>query len=92
MKRTLAGLSLSISLLLAGCATMGADECRGADWYALGERDALIYGLRPYIDTYAHQCAAHGVQPDEKRYLEGWFHGDRERAIRVSGSECCGPN
>lgn len=90
MKRILAALSLTTSL--AGCAGMQAGECRTSDWYALGERDALIYGLRPQIDQYAHQCAAHGVQPSEKDYLAGWFDGDRERAIRVSGSECCGPD
>jgi hypothetical protein len=71
---------------------MDADACRSGDWYAVGERDALIYGMRPRIDQYAHQCAAHGVQPDEKRYLAGWFDGDRERAVRMSGSECCAPD
>jgi hypothetical protein len=90
MKRILAALSLTTSL--AGCASMDAQEGRTTDWYSLGERDALVYGMRPWIDQYAHQCAAHGVQPDEKRYLAGWFDGDRERAIRQSGSECCSPN
>ena len=83
---------LLVGALLAGCAAMTDSECRGADWYALGERDALIYGLRPQIDQYAHQCGRHGVQPAEKDYLAGWRDGDRERAVRMSGSECCAPN
>ena len=92
MKPTAAALSLTTSALLAGCAGMDADACRATSWYALGERDALVYGLRPQIEVYAHQCARHGVQPAEKEYLAGWFYGDRERAIRMSGSECCVPS
>lgn len=92
MKLTVAALSLTTSALLAGCVAMEADECRSADWYSLGERDALVYGMRPQIDQYAHHCARHGIQPSEKDYLVGWFDGDRERAIRQSGSECCSPN
>ncbi len=79
-------------ILAAGCVSMSDAECRSANWYDLGERDALIYGLRPQIDQYAHQCAKYGVQPPEKDYLAGWFDGDRERAVRMSGSECCAPN
>lgn len=70
---------------------MSDSECRSANWYELGERDALIYGMRPRIDQYAHQCGRHGVQPSEKDYLAGWFDGDRERAIRM-GADCCAPN
>jgi hypothetical protein len=90
MRRILVALSLTTSL--AGCAGMDANTCRGTDWYSLGERDALVYGLRPQIDVYAHQCTRHGVQPAEKEYLAGWFDGDRERAVRMSGSECCAPS
>ena len=71
---------------------MSDSECRSANWYGLGERDALIYGLRPQIDQYVQQCDKYGVQASEKDYLAGWFDGDRERAIRMSGSECCAPN
>ena len=71
---------------------MSDSECRSANWYGLGERDALIYGLRPQIDQYAQQCDKYGVQASEKDYLAGWFDGDRERATRMAGSECCAPN
>jgi hypothetical protein len=72
--------------LLCGCAALSEQECRGANWYELGERDALVYGLRPQIDQYAHQCGKYGVAAGEKDYLAGWFNGDRERAVRLSGS------
>ena len=67
--------------LLAGCAGMTESECRGTDWYKLGERDGLIYGLRPQIDRYAHQCGRYGVQPSEKDYIAGWTDGYGEWAI-----------
>jgi hypothetical protein len=63
---------------------MSDAQCRGADWYALGERDALIYGLRPQIEQYAYQCAKYGAQPSEKDYQAGWVDGDRERQRRSS--------
>jgi hypothetical protein len=91
MTRTISAL-LVTGALLAGCASMSDVECRGANWYALGERDALHYGLQPQIDQYAHQCSRHGVQPSEKDYLAGWIVGDRERAIRMLGGACCAPN
>ena len=69
---------------------MSDPECRSTNWYELGERDALVYGLRPRIDQYAYQCSKFGVQPDEKQYLAGWLVGNWEHSIRVSGSECCG--
>ena len=92
MKLTNAALSLTISASLAGCAAMSDSECRSTNWYELGERDALVYGMRPRIDQYAHQCSRHGVQPSENDYMAGWTVGDRERAVRMSGSECCAPN
>jgi len=90
MKRTLAALSLTTSL--AACAGMDADACRGADWYALGERDGLHYGLRPQIHQYAHQCSAHGLQASENAYMAGWTDGYREFIRRSTGSDCCAPS
>ena len=84
-------LLLAASVLLAGCAGLTEQECRTASWYELGERDALVYGLRPRIDQYAHQCQKFAVQPAEGEYLSGWTAGDRERAVRTLGGVCCGP-
>ena len=75
--------------VFAGCASLSEQDCRASNWYEIGERDALVYGMRPRIDQYAHQCSKYGVQPDEKQYLAGWQVGAWEHSIRVSGSECC---
>ena len=68
-------------LLLASCAGMDAQDCRGADWYALGERDGR-YGSQPQVEVYSGWCAAHGVQPDAARYAEGWSYGNSEYRVR----------
>ena len=74
-------------MLLGGCAGLADGECRAANWYQMGARDALVYGLRPQIDQYAAQCARHGVELAEKDYLAGWIDGARERERRMSGTE-----
>lgn len=78
-------------ILTAGCASMDPAQCRSVDWYQMGYRDADIYGLRPQIDQYAHQCKAHGVEASESRYMVGWVDGYREWNTRVSGSESTSP-
>jgi hypothetical protein len=79
------------ALLLSGCAGMTQTECRSSNWYDVGYRDGDIYGLRPQIDQYAHQCKAFGVTPAEKDYLTGWVDGYREFISRMTGSDCCAP-
>jgi hypothetical protein len=71
--------SLRISALLVaaascGCAGMGDVECRGANWYDVGYRDAR-YKLQSQVDLYAAQCARHGVQIDAARYDQGLRQG-----------------
>ena len=58
--------------LLCGCAAMSESECRSANWFQIGKRDALM-GVRPQLDNYARQCA--GFKAFEKEYLEGWQLG-----------------
>jgi hypothetical protein len=82
--------ALAACLVAAGCAQMTETQCKAADWYQLGYRDADIYGLRPQVDQYAYQCRAFGVQPAENTYMAGWVDGFREWNTRVMGSECCG--
>ena len=79
-------LALLAAALLGGCASMSEPECRGTDWYKLGERDGLIYGMRPQIDQYAYQCSRYGVQPPEKDYMAGWVDGYREHQMRIQDS------
>jgi hypothetical protein len=84
-------LLLAATLLAAGCAGMSESRCRSANWYELGELEALVYGLRPQIDQYLYQCAKYGVQASEKDYIAGWLVGNGERIRRASGEGCCSP-
>jgi len=68
---------LLLTVAVTGCAGMEAAECRGANWYDLGFRDA-IFGIQPQHDLYEPQCARHGVALDRARYVEGWLDGDFE--------------
>jgi hypothetical protein len=77
------------ALLLAGCAAMTEQECRGANWQALGERDGNVYGTQPRVQQYAEQCRAYSVTPAESEYMAGWSYGIAEFNRRVSAGECC---
>ena len=72
-------------LLLAGCAGMDEVECRRANWYDLGFRDA-IFGIQRQDDLYTLQCEPHGVKVDVARYLDGWVEGKYEADRRKSSS------
>ena len=73
-------------LLLAGCAGLDPDSCRGADWYRVGFRDAM-YGLQRQDFSYDSQCAAHGATVDDARYAQGWREGKYEFDRRTSQSQ-----
>jgi len=74
-----------VFLTLGGCAGMDAAECRGANWYDVAFRDAIL-GLQPQNDLYEMQCSRHAVQPDRARYREGWIHGHYEQQQRLGQS------
>jgi uncharacterized protein DUF2799 len=73
-------------LALAGCAGMDAGECRAANWYELGFRDA-IFGLQPQDNSYGDQCSKHGVGLDSAAYIRGWREGvweaDQRRGMSI---------
>lgn len=70
---------------LGACSTLSEADCRGANWYALGERDALL-GQRPQIERYSAECSRYAVNAAENDYLGGWSMGYSEWNRRVSGS------
>ena len=74
MSSTGARLFLTISLLLGGCAGMSDADCRDANWYDLGYRDAR-FRLQSQAAVYAQQCERHGVKVDAARYEEGLRQG-----------------
>jgi hypothetical protein len=69
---------LLLAFLLTGCVGLSDADCQSMDWYRLGRRDGEVYGSRAAIDQYRHQCAAHGVAPDEAAYALGWDDGNME--------------
>ena len=78
MKRASAA---ALVLVLCGCAGLSEAECRGADWYEVGFRDA-IFALRPQEAAYSDACAKHGVSVDTARYAQGWVEGKYEAEYR----------
>ena len=61
-------------LLLCGCAGTGEAECRSANWYDVGYRDAR-YKLQSQADVYRHQCERYGIKVDGERYAQGLREG-----------------
>ena len=71
----------ALAALLCGCAGMSDADCRGADWYDLGFRDAIL-ALRPQDTVYADACEKYGVAVDGARYAQGWREGKYEADYR----------
>jgi Protein of unknown function (DUF2799) len=67
-------LLVAASLLAAGCAGMGETQCRDANWYDVGYRDAR-FKLQSQAAVYAQQCERHGVKVDAARYEQGLREG-----------------
>jgi len=76
--------ALGAAAWLGGCATpMTEAECRAADWYQLGDRDARYYGIQPQIENYAAQCGRYGIRPRDTAYMAGWRDGYSESQGRM---------
>ncbi|MBB5517935.1 DUF2799 domain-containing protein [Amphiplicatus metriothermophilus] len=71
-------LGLAAALVLSGCATgMSEEECAGANWRAIGERDGLYGETLEKLDERAAQCGSFGLPADIEAYQAG-----RERGLR----------
>jgi len=76
-----------VSLTSAGCTTMDAGQCRGANWYEVGFRDGLA-GMQRMDTAYDDQCGRHGARLDVVAYAKGWQEGLWEsEARRAHGGE-----
>ena len=60
---------------LGGCAGMGADECRTADWRAIGYEDGVQGHSAAYFGTRRKECAEHGVTANFDAWLAGRAEG-----------------
>jgi Protein of unknown function (DUF2799) len=61
--------------LLTACTTMTPNECRTADWGAVGLRDGLAGESRGQLDARVKDCAEVGVQVGTLQYLQGRDQG-----------------
>lgn len=60
---------------LAGCAGMGADECRTADWHAIGYEDGARGQAPEFFGERRKDCAEHGITADFAAYRAGRSEG-----------------
>ena len=61
--------SVLVLLLVAGCATLDKDECRSADWYAIGLEDGARGRAIERLGDHRRACAKHNVAPNAERYV-----------------------
>src|SRR5688572_14241675 len=71
MKKT----AVMVACLLAGCASLDKDECRNADWYAIGLEDGARGRTVERLGDHRRACAEHGVAPQSERYVAGRNEG-----------------
>lgn len=76
---------VAIVFLAGGCATMDEDECRAADWQAIGYEDGARGVPASYIGERREACADHGVTLDFAAYRRGREEGLREYCTPASG-------
>lgn len=78
-------LAVILGLLVSGCASMDEEECRAADWRAIGYEDGVRGAPASYIGERREACADHGITPDFAAYKQGREEGLREFCTPASG-------
>ena len=71
IRRSLLPALLLLTAILAGCASLDRDECRNADWYAIGLEDGARGRALERLGDHRRACAKHNVAPNSERYLAG---------------------
>ena len=66
------------AVLLSGCATMSEEQCRGANWAALGQSDAHDGDMPDFGAKRVQSCAEKGVRGNLAEWQRGWEIGRRE--------------
>jgi hypothetical protein len=74
-----------LGLLVSGCASMNEDECRVADWRAIGYEDGVRGVPAAHIGERREACAEHGIAPDFAAYQQGREEGLEEFCTPASG-------
>jgi hypothetical protein len=78
-------LIVILGLLVSGCASMDEDECRVADWRAIGYEDGVSGSPASHIGERREACAEHGITPNFAAYRQGREEGLREYCTPASG-------
>ena len=78
-------LIVLLGLLTSGCASMGEDECRVADWRAIGYEDGASGKTASHIGERREACAKYGVAPNFAAYQRGREEGLRGYCTPASG-------
>ncbi len=60
---------------LAACSTLSENECKVADWQAIGEEDGIMGQNPDYIASHRKACAKFGIAPDNAKYKKGYEEG-----------------
>jgi hypothetical protein len=63
------------AIALAGCASMGKDECLAMDWRTVGYEDGATGQGVERLSSRRQACAKHGVAPDLDAYRMGREEG-----------------
>jgi len=71
MKKTLL-IASGVAMLLSGCATMSSEQCMVADWYRLGEQDALAGRTADHLANRAGACQDAGYAADTQAWYAGF--------------------
>lgn len=66
---------LAAALAASGCASLNEQECKAADWRAIGRADGERGHGMDRLDGHRKACAEHGVRPDADRYWLGRSEG-----------------
>lgn len=67
--------ALLLSFALAGCATLSEQECRSADWEALGRAEGARGAPATAIEAQREACAGHGIALEEAAWRAGHAKG-----------------
>lgn len=70
--------ALLLCALIAGCATIPAEECARVDWYALGVEEGRKGYTTDRIAKHREACEGVNVVPDDKAYFAGRTQGLRD--------------
>ncbi|WP_064605068.1 DUF2799 domain-containing protein [Photobacterium sp. J15] len=68
-------LCMVVLAQLAGCSSMSVEECKVADWYAVGLQDGRNGAPSSRVNDYAEDCLEANVTVDQAAWFNGYDLG-----------------